>query len=157
MIAEPPSRIRTPLILLGLTVLLTAATPGQANGLTGALPEAQTACRFEAWHSVTMEVDGPDDCLEVRAGWGDLTVEGVVDIQDASGGIEVPDVDGDTTIQDGSGIIHVRRVTGHFRVLEDGSGNIRAHRILGDFLVYRDGSGDIGYSNIYGRVSLPRR
>ncbi len=96
--------------------------------------------------------------VSIEDGSGEIRVEAVsgrVDIDDGSGSIIVKNVKNDVEIEDGSGSIDVRDVTGTFTV-DDGSGSINAESIGGDFIVENGGSGSIDYSEITGKVELPR-
>ena len=124
----------------------------------------------EAW------ISGLGD-TEVNDGSGELTIErmlGSVRLVDGSGEASVTDVAGSVTIEDGSGELNVRGVRGTVRIedgsgsitvidsgsdveIDDGSGGIDVAGVAGSFTVDSDGSGDIDYSDVQGRVRIPRR
>ncbi len=109
--------------------------------------------------SGSLEVEQINGDLHVRDGSGSIRIEGVtgdLQVRDGSGSVEVQGVRGSVDIRDGSGSISVEDVDGNVTV-RDGSGSIAATRVTGDFTVKGDGGGGISYSEIRGRVSVPKK
>ena len=114
---------------------------------------------------------------EVQDGSGDLTIEGVgdLDLMDGSGGVTLRNMGGRVTIQDGSGEIDIRQVAGvvtirdgsgsitvhdvdgDVRVPLDGSGNIEIDHVTGDLTVAQKGSGSIQHTDVRGAIDIPER
>lgn len=116
--------------------------------------------------------------LHVKDGSGNFTADAItgnVDITDGSGDIDLSNVDGNVSITDGSGDIDVTGVTGSLSIPSDGSGEVYASRIAGgvdveskgsgeltaehiggDLLVRHKGSGSIRYTDVRGRIDIPR-
>lgn len=75
-----------------------------------------------------------------------------VEIDDASGWMDVSDLDANLAIEDDSGSINVRDVRANVRI-EDGSGKIQITDVRGN-LEIKDGSGRIHVDRIKGNVHL---
>lgn len=75
-----------------------------------------------------------------------------IQIDDASGGIDISDLDADLMIEDDSGSINVRDIQGNVEI-QDGSGGIHITDIRGR-LEIKDGSGGIQIERVKGDVSL---
>lgn len=148
---------------------------GDAVVLEAILPEGGWNGGY-ARLDLTVEVpEGMAADIDDTSGGMVLDGLGALVVKDGSGGMEIHDVRGDLRIDDGSGEIRVDRVAGsvHVRdgsgsmtfdrvdrdviVDDDGSGSIDATHVGGDFVVRDDGSGGIHWSDVRGKVDIPRR
>lgn len=123
-----------------------------------------------------IEIEGVG-ALNIEDGSGALSIEntrGAVTIDDGSGDIELENITGDVSIDDGSGSIDVDGITGSLSIddssgsidvrkvsrdvtVEDSSGGIRVADVGGNFILRSDSSGGVSYSDIRGRVQVPRK
>ena len=109
--------------------------------------------------SGSIEISGIERDITIDDGSGSIElreIQGSLTIDDGSGSIQVVDATGNVDIDDGSGEIDVRNVRGSVRV-SDGSGSIDAHDVSGDLVVASGGSGSLRYSDIQGKIDIPRR
>ncbi len=96
-------------------------------------------------------IDDGSGEIGVRSVSGDLVID------DSSGEIAVQGVGGSLTLSDSSGEIDVRDVAMDVRVTRDSSGDIQVAGVGRDFIVERDGSGSIRYTDVEGRIDVPRK
>lgn len=107
-----------------------------------------------------IEIHDVQGSVRIDDGSGEIglqSVSGDVEIDDGSGEIAVQGVGGSLTVSDSSGEIDVRDVAVDVRVTRDSSGDIQVDGVGRDFVVERDGSGSIHYTNVDGRVDVPRK